>query len=121
MGDDNDNISASEVHKVHNMANASSEVKTKFMNNIESENAFYIEENQTDYIGTFIVEFEDGSQYVFEGESDGIYPPRVFLAGVIAITAGFLVRFSIRGIEKEIPDGVEPSDDNTEWEYNVKK
>lgn len=116
----NENLTAEDIHTVYNSENLSDETLQKFQRNIDSSNSFSVSEgNLTDYTQRFVVEFEDGSQHVYEGEADGFYPPRITLLGMISAFLGFMTYTSMRKSQNSTPKGVRESEDSR-WEYELK-
>ena len=111
------NLTAEDIHKTYSSEDFSNETMETFRSNIESGRTFSVSEgNVTQYIGRFILTFENGSQYVYEGSFDGLYPPRVALLRLISAIIGVMAYSSIRRTKNNIPDGLVESDE-TRWKY----
>lgn len=116
-----ENLTAESIHTTYDSDDLSNETISVFQSNIESSQSFSVSEgNLTDYRGRFIVTVGDGSQHVYEGQSDGLYPPRIILLGLSSFLIGFMAYTSIRGTENNTPEGIEQSDDSR-WEYDFKE
>lgn len=117
----NQNLTAEDIHKTYSSENLPNETMETFRSNIESGETFSVSEgNVTDYTGRFILTFDDGSQHVYEGSPDGLYPPRVTLLGLISAFIGFMAYSSVRKTRNNIPDGLVQSDESR-WEYDFKE
>ena len=115
-----ENVTAEDVHTVYTSEDLSNETLQTFRTNIDSSDSFSVSEgNLTDYTQRFVVVFEDGSQHVYEGENDGLYPPRIALLGMISAFLGFMTYASMRKSQNNVPKGVSKSEDSR-WEYEVK-
>lgn len=121
FSDQDQNLTAENIHTTYSSENLSDETVETFRSNVESGGSFSVSEgNVTDYTGRFILTFDDGSQHVYEGTPDGLYPPRVTLLGLISAFIGFMAYLSVRKTKNNTPDGLVESDESR-WEYDFEK